>query len=322
MKKTRLRDRKKKFYKAWQKALGAYWKMKKDRDDIRKQLTEAQAALASGERCFARIQIQRNALQARLAKTQADVIEWHELKDQLAASQQQLVAIRDWVRRQPGCPQDAEIQVVIREIDDKLWIDVVSETLAGETWKENDCADPLWNQYNLITLSELLTLRNQLAKAVTKRHEGTKENGRMDEQELIAIEEYYGKQPSEIAKSSAIQDIHERLLPALKACQQELAEAETQLLDEQGNAAYWKGLARGKTANILRKKEEIATLRAEIASREKAHKEAYPTISALRAQLAEAQKAIRIAHGELPDDEPNAKETLGSYMNIHKLEEW
>ena len=39
-------------------------------------------------------------------------------------------------------------------------------------------------------------------------------------------------------------------------------------------------------------------------------------------RLGEAERTIRMAYSELPHDNQNATETLGSYINIHKLEEW
>ena len=269
------------------KAHSAYWGMKKERDELRKQLAETQDKLEAVSEAYEKNTAQgiryerecfdlRKQLDVSHAVNDTSLNTIRMLGEELTTCEEKLETIRDWVRRQPGCPQDAEIEIILRHSDDKLWIDVVSETLASETWEENDCADPLWNQYNLIPLSELLTLRNQLARDVTKRHEVAKENDRVDEQELIAIEDYYSKPQSEISIISAIQDIRERLLPALKACQQQL---------------------------------------------NKHHSELYDEICTLRNKLREAQKEIRIAYSYFPDDPLNAKETLGSYMNINHLEE-
>jgi len=54
---------------------------------------------------------------------------------------------------------------------------------------------------------------------------------------------------------------------------------------------------------------------------DKHHSELYDEICNLRNKLREAQKEIRIAYSYFPDDPLNAKETLGSYMNINHLEE-
>jgi len=74
-------------------------------------------------------------------------------------------AICNWIKGQPGCPEDAEFHVTVFSTFNGLAVDVLSDTLARETYEpDTNSADPGWNQYQLITTTELFDLRAQLAE--------------------------------------------------------------------------------------------------------------------------------------------------------------
>ena len=234
MKKTRLRDRKKKFYKAWQKALGAYWGMKKERDELRKQLAETQDKLEAVSEAY-----EKNTAQGIQYER-----ECFDLRKQLAAS--------EFLNTDIGAQLDEE-QAKLAEAEKRM------KSMSSTSLRLSDI--------------KIAGLREQLAEARSitgKKFTDLRLQLEASQQQLATLQKSHEESYKMWHKTVSERD---KLRDEGKDLRAQLAEAEAQLLDEQGNAVYWKGLARGKTANILRKKEEIATLRAEIASREKAHKE-------------------------------------------------
>jgi len=59
--------------------------------------------------------------------------------------------ICNWIKEEAGCPEDATFELVSAR-DGRLWIDVLSDTLAARTYeRETNFCDPGWNTYELIS---------------------------------------------------------------------------------------------------------------------------------------------------------------------------
>ena len=78
--------------------------------------------------------------------------------DQLQHDVDEFRKIKEWIKSQPGCPEDSEIVLEIpNSSDDKrLWFEVISNKLALQSYEpDTNSSDPCWHSFELITTNEI-----------------------------------------------------------------------------------------------------------------------------------------------------------------------
>lgn len=76
---------------------------------------------------------------------------------QLQREAEEFEQIVKWIKSQPGCPEDAQIKLVIPNLpnDKRLWFDVISEQLSQESYEpDTNSSDPCWHSFELVTTNE------------------------------------------------------------------------------------------------------------------------------------------------------------------------